>query len=316
MLKYIDLALNYSCNMRCNHCFAKQLLKKKESTLSVDEIGKIAEEARSLGCLHFNLQGGEPLQLQNLEDYVRAINPAKMHISITTNGSLYNQSWALRLKKCGVKQIVFSLDYLDAQKHDQFRCYDGAFEKVIASIKQARNEGFSVTVNVTVSHQSLKEPLQIKLFDWLHENRIYYNPILACAVGAWRGNTDCMINDEDVLLIDSLKKTGLAQRDIDASWVKTGCSATAEQIYITPYGDVLPCPFIQISLGSLKQDNLTDIWKKAMKNGWYGHYNNRCWVAQDRAFTEKLTRLYKNHKDLPVPYFSEEGVHFFNDNWK
>lgn len=315
-LKYIDMALNYSCNMKCSHCFANSLKDTTKTLLSIDEIRNIVIDARKLGCLHINLQGGEPFLLHNLEDYIWAVNPNKMHISITTNGSFYNEDWAKRLIKCRVKQLVFSIDYLNASEHDRFRHSEGAYNKVIKSIEHAIKYGFSVTVNVTVSHQSLKEQSQLDLFNWLHEHKIYYNPILACAVGAWSENKECMVNEDDLQFINLLQKKGFAQRDIDASWVKKGCSATAEQLYITPYGDVMPCPFIQISLGSLKKKPLSNIWNESMIKGLHGHYNDRCWVAQDHHFADDLNNLYSNFKILPVPYSSSEGINFLNEHWK
>ncbi len=32
---------------------------------------------------------------------------------------------------------------------------------------------------------------------------------------------------------------------------KIGCPAGMEKIYITPYGDVIPCPFIHIGFGNI-----------------------------------------------------------------
>lgn len=302
--------------MRCSHCFATHMQSSDKTVLSIDEIRKIASDARKLGCLHINLQGGEPLLLHNLEAYVQAIDPIRTHVSITTNGSLYNETWAQRLKHCKVRQLIFSIDYLDANKHDTFRAFDGAFDSVLKSIMHARDSGFSVTVNVTVSHQSLQDKAQRDLFDWLHKNKIYYNPILACAAGAWSDNMDCMVTPEDVLYVKSLQNKGFAQRDLDASWVKHGCSATVEQIYITPYGDVIPCPFIQISLGSLREEPLSMIWKRSLQQGLHGHYNPKCWVAQNHNFAKGLSDLYTRFEQHPISATVHEGKKFLHDYWK
>jgi MoaA/NifB/PqqE/SkfB family radical SAM enzyme len=312
----MDVAIDYRCTMKCEHCFAVYSLKGSAAKkLSLGQYRAIASEAADIGCLHVNLQGGEPLLIADLTDYVGAFQPGRCHVSITTNGVLFDTEWARRLRRAGVKQVVFSLDSLDAAEHDRFRNLPGAYDKVLAGIALARRAGFSVTVNVAVSHESLRDKNQRDLFGWLERERIPYNPILACPVGGWRGRTDLLVSETDVQEINHWRQRGFAQRDIDASWVRRGCSAAAEQVYLTPYGDVLPCPFIQISLGNLHEERLQAIWRRAAEKGWFGRYAERCWVAEDPAFARVLNDLYSRFDDLPVPFTSDEGRKFLDEHW-
>lgn len=316
-LKYMDVALDYSCNMNCAHCFAKTLKGDREKKLSIEQYHKIAEDARSIGCLHFNLQGGEPLLMKNLPEYIKAFRPHLCHVSITTNGYLFSEEKALMLKKAGVKQIVFSLDSLDPKQHDDFRRLKGAYSRVIEGIMLAKRVQFSVSVNVTVSHQSLQSEEQRRLFDWLHKEKIPYNPILACPVGAWTGRTDIMVSHKDVAFINSLRdKYSFAQRDIHSSWVKEGCSAISETMYLTPYGDVLPCPFIHISVGNVHEEGIDKIWRRLMSENIYGQYYKKCWVAEDETFVNDLTCLYSKYDSLPISHNDPEGYRFLARYWK
>jgi len=315
-LKYLDVALDYCCNMKCEHCFAIYSLGTQNGQrLTVEQYRTIAKDAFAVGCLHVNLQGGEPLLMADLEDYVCAFQPDRCHLSVTTNGYLFTTEWAKRLKKSGVRQIVFSLDSLDEKEHDRFRGLLGAYTRVMEGIRIAREMRFAVTVNVTVSHTSLKEKNQRDLFAWLHQERIPYNPILACAVGGWSGQPSLMVTPEDVAFVNSLCTEGCAQRDLHASWVHQGCSATAEQAYITPYGDVIPCPFIQISLGNLHKERLGVIWRRAIQQGLFGRYHPRCWVAEEEGFVKELKNLYSHYSHLPVPSDSSEGREFLVRFW-
>lgn len=316
-LKYLDVALDYRCNMQCVHCFATAFTEDNRPKMNIDDYRRMAKEARSVGCLHFNIQGGEPLLIANIEEYISAFEPRQAHISITTNGYLLSAKKAERLKVMGVKQVVFSLDSFDAEDHDSFRGVESAHARVLDGINLAKTIGLGVSVNVTVSHQSLRNEKQKKLFAWLHKEKIPYNPIFASPVGAWKGRFDLMVNSDDKSYIESLQeKSGLAQRDIHASWVKQGCGAVAEQVYLTPYGDVLPCPFIHISLGNVNEEGLDRIWRRTVKQGLHGRYSPQCWVAENLRFAEALNELYASQSSLPIPHSTHEGIMFLKKYWR
>ena len=128
---------------------------------------------------------------------------------------------------------------------------------------------------------------------------------------------DLLVTKSDTDYIENLRNTiGLAQRDIHASWVKTGCGAVAEQLYLTPYGDVMPCPFIHLSLGNVKEKSISEIWKNSISSGIFGHYSEKCWVAENIEFVKELNEICKQHKnDLPVPNHCEDSINFYKKHW-
>ena len=80
-------------------------------------------------------------------------------------------------------------------------------------------------------------------------------------------------------------------------------------VSITKYGDVMPCPYIYISLGNFFEEPLKDIIERGMKIKYFGKYIDTCLMAEDRKFIDKyiVNRVYG--KPLPVPYsevFKEE----------
>ena len=58
-----EIDLTWRCNNACRHCWvslpADSPEKKRE--LSFDEIRRISDEARALGCRQWNISGGEPM---------------------------------------------------------------------------------------------------------------------------------------------------------------------------------------------------------------------------------------------------------------
>jgi len=47
VLKYMDIALDYSCNMKCEHCFAISLKGEGKKRLTIEQYRAIAKVARS-----------------------------------------------------------------------------------------------------------------------------------------------------------------------------------------------------------------------------------------------------------------------------
>jgi MoaA/NifB/PqqE/SkfB family radical SAM enzyme len=67
---------------------------------------------------------------------------------------------------------------------------------------------------------------------------------------------------------------------------------------ITPYGDVMPCQYIFVSLGNIFEEPLKDIINRGMKLKPFK--TETCPIAEDRQFIDKyiVNRVYG--KELPV----------------
>ena len=281
-LRYIDFALDYRCNLKCKHCFAQGLINKKVK-LTLSDYRRIACECRQLGVTQFSFQGGEPLLLPNLEKIIKIFQPQSSYIALTTNGTLLNEQKIKRLKSLGVDKISFSLDSGIAGEHDHFRGQKGVFVKAWQSMQDCLRLGMKVTINTTVSHQNLRSPGIKKLFDYATANKIILNPIFAVPLGRWAKSKKVLLTISDRKYIKRLQsRSAYLKRDINSNYFKTGCSAVSEVLYIDPYGDVLPCPFLHIVLGNIKKESLKTIRDRALKNfSLFGRYHPLCFASED-----------------------------------
>ncbi len=72
-------------------------------------------------------------------------------------------------------------------------------------------------------------------------------------------------------------------------------------VSITKYGDVMPCPYIHVSLGNFFEEPLKDILERGSKIKYFGQHCDTCLIAEDREFLSKyVAKTYD--KPLPVPY--------------
>lgn len=299
-LHYVDFVTDYTCNLRCQHCFATSLVSSQREKLTIEKYKMVAKEAMALGVIHFSFQGGEPLLDQRLPEIIKAFKPSANYISVTTNGSLLTQKKILNLKKLGVDKLSISLDSGIAKEHDQFRGVPGTSKKAWRGMAMALKSGLKVTINTTVSHQNLHSGGLKKLFAWAMKKKVIINPIFACPLGRWTGNLNILLTVGDRKQIDGLRKrSAYIRRDMDSNWFRFGCGAVKEVLYITPYGDVMPCPFLHISLGNVQEESLSRIRARGLKEEVFREYHSTCLASENRSFMKRYFSVIGGKK-LPA----------------
>jgi MoaA/NifB/PqqE/SkfB family radical SAM enzyme len=300
-LRSVDFAPSYDCNLECKHCFAESLKKTGEKTLTPEDYKRIADECIKLGAVHFAIQGGEPLLLPHLEEMVKFLQPEKCLISVTTNGTMLTNERINSLRKAGVDMFTFSLDSIDAEEHDLFRGARGAHNKVCRMIKSVLNAGMGVTINTIVSHENIRNGRLIEMVGFAKKSNIKLNLVFPVPVGRWAGNEHVILTGEEKKFIKTMmEENPHVRRDLDSGYVKYGCGAVKEMIYISAYGDVFPCPFMHASIGNVNIAPLKEIIEKGRKIKCFTGYQPYCLVAEDKDFIRKRLGATFDRKQLPI----------------
>lgn len=303
MIRSVDFAPLYACNLKCEHCFASNLADSKRKVMEAEDFMKVAIDARKMGAVHFAFQGGEPTLLPNLEELVKAVDPTQAIVSITTNATILDDERIKQLKKIGVDVLTVSLDSSIASEHDTFRGMKGAYEKALKTIDEALACGLSVCINTMVSHQNINEPGFRGLIDYTKKRGIKINVLLPSPVGKWVGNYDAMLTEEDhKILADIMSKNPHIRRDLDANYKKYGCGAVKESVYISAYGDVLPCPYIHASLGNIFDESFEDIVGRGRKLKVFKEYDKICLAEEDMDFIRNHLEPIENYGSKPAPF--------------
>jgi MoaA/NifB/PqqE/SkfB family radical SAM enzyme len=84
--------------------------------LSLDEIGRIAAEAKGMGCRKWIISGGEPMLRPDFPEIFQLITAKSASFLLNTNGTLITPRIARLLKKKGVSLVA--LYGADARVHD------------------------------------------------------------------------------------------------------------------------------------------------------------------------------------------------------
>ena len=295
-LRYVDFAIGYDCNLKCEHCFATALRKDSRRQLTPLEYKKVVKEAMRLGALNFSFQGGEPLLYGELYEFIKNTYPSQNLISVTTNATQLNERNIRELKGCGVDILTISLDSGIAQEHDRFRGVQGTFDKVMKSVKLALENGLNVTLGGVVSHKNIQSKGLIDLIELAHSLNVIIFLALAAPIGRWTDRREMLLTDEDQRHLSFLlRKYPLLRTDFEANFIHYGCGAVKEILYLTPYGDVLACPFIHISLGNIFEEGLKSIRENALRDKYFRNYHRLCLAAEDEGFMKKNSGSFYDH---------------------
>ncbi|MBI3553380.1 MAG: radical SAM protein [Elusimicrobia bacterium] len=301
-MRYADINMGLACNLSCEHCFSENFKVEEGQELSDEEWSSVFRQLREMGTVALGFTGGEPLAYRRLFDLIRLAQPERMLIIVCTNGTLLTPEIARRLKKAGVDVLQISLDSGLAEEHDAFRRKTGAFTKTLGAFAAAREAGLMATVVPTVSHQNVRSPGLRALIVWARDNGVLVNLSMAAPVGEWAGNSDCLLTPGDLDELDRLtREHPHVRRDFETNYWTQGCGAAIEKLYITPFGDVLPCPYMHITFGNVRRESIDGIRRRMLANRFLKGYHPRCLTAENDEFIKNyLPKQYLKGQSLPT----------------
>lgn len=304
-LRFVDVAVTYKCTMHCEHCSALHMEKRELNYLTPEQYIDVARKLLRAGVLVVNITGGEPLIRPDLTEVITAFQPSKCLIAVQTNASLLTEDILRALRSAGVDSIGISIDSADAKTHDAFRRHPGAFKKAEWALKAAASMGFNVGISYVLSHDNLHSTDRQAIEALSKKFGALLNYNLAVPIGHWAGKTDNLITKEDREYLNSLLELyPQSKTDFETNYFKKGCGTIKEKLYVNAYGEVMPCPFIQVSFGNILHDEVKTIQDRAFQYRYFADYAPCCLAAEDKEFIRN-TRCYAKDADTygaPIPY--------------
>jgi len=299
----VRLVYDYRCNFRCIHCSEEKVDKSKKRYFTPDDVKELSRQADELGLAHFVITGGEPLIFPDFDEIVKAIDPQKFYITSDTNGWFLDEERAKHLRSIGVDKIQLSLDSLSEAEHDSFRRAKGAYKRALRAIDAAQKAGLNIIVQTVVTKQRVRSQEFIEFLKFLNGKGVGVFVTYAKPVGGWEGNFDCLVDRDDIEYVKKLEREYNVFTHFTPSYgLDIGCIAVKRMISITKFGDVMPCPYIYVSLGNFFEEPLKDIIERGLNIRFFGQYYDGCWIAENRYFINEyvVKRIYG--KPLPVHY--------------
>ena len=269
----IQLQYRYDCNFKCKHCAIEKFKKKDGRLLTLQDVKRIADQADAMGLASICISGGEPLAFPDLKDVVDAIGPDRFVISMDTNGWLLSEEKIKWLVEIGVDRIHLSIDGLE-YNHNMFRGVKGSWKRCIEALKYCKEYGLGVIINIVATKSLINSGELIKQLDFIAQFGQHASIIHAKATGAFEDYKDEICDTKDIEYIQSLQgKYNISTHLSPNCGHEFGCLCFKRHFSITAYGDVLPRPWIPITIGNILNEDLETVVKRGLGIKWFSYDN-------------------------------------------
>ncbi len=148
-LRYLELQLTDSCNLRCKHCYIGDGPGRE---LGVVQVRNVLREFEQMQGLRVLLTGGEPLLHSRFDEINEMLPDFFLRRVLFTNGMLLDRETLRRLK---VHEIQVSIDGMQ-QAHEKLRGA-GTWETALTALRSATDAGFSASVSTMVTSWNLRD---------------------------------------------------------------------------------------------------------------------------------------------------------------
>lgn len=300
-LRTLAIDITTKCNMSCHYCYAESFVNQPARELESFKV--LLDEAYHMGVFHYVLQGGEPiLERKRLESIIEMCRPDESYINVVSNGWSFDQRIVKWLKEIQVDKVTFSLDSGLAEEHDQIRGL-GSFQRVLKAIDLVLEANLLSGISIVVTHQSLYSKGFKLAYELALEKGIRLHIQIAEPVGKWEGCQEKLMRPEDSKYIDDLYQqspilmTGqkLVHRDIFCG-TQPYCPAGSEFMSISASGHILPCNFLQFSLGQIGETSLEKVRNDLLKKHWFQGQCSQCLCGENKPFIEQFITPYNGQK--------------------
>lgn len=302
----VQLQYRYDCNFKCAHCAVENLKKEQGRQLSIADVKRIADQLDAMGLASICISGGEPIMFPDLKDVVDAIDPLRFNIAMDTNGWLLTEEKIKWLTAIGIDRIQLSMDGL-ARSHNAFRGTPGSFERCVETLRLCKKNGLRVIINVVATKSLLRSGELIKHLDYLSQFGEHISVIHAKPVGAFAEKQDEILDSDDFACIQSLTgRYNMSTHQSPNCGHDFGCFCMKRWFSITAYGDVMPCPWIPVSLGNVFDEDLKSIVERGLGIRWFSYdYKPNCLAGnKDDFFYQYILPQATHAKNQPVSWKS------------
>lgn len=288
----VGLNIIEQCNQKCRFCSRKDKIKPQRKPVLQERhyrqlLSRMAEEQ----VMEVYLTGGEPFLRPGLVLFMlKQLSKTRIAFKVLTNGTLLTRNYLSKLAKVMPKNRSYLQFSLDAPGKELYKYITGTdlFDLVIENISDARKKDIGVKIKMVVSNLNFHCMAEMyRLAIDLGVDFISFSPVFLC-----NANPDVKLNPDDELAVEWSK---VIQINKQASGnppriqqhpfaVSCGlpiftpgnevmspypppdfdCPMSTISCEIDPYGNVIPCPYLETDewfAGNILEEDFIKIWK-------------------------------------------------------
>ena len=289
-----------ACGLACLHCRAEAIPYRDPGELTTDEGFGLIDQVVDLGRPILIFTGGDPLMRPDVYDLIKYAVRRELRVGLSPSATgKLTRSALERARTAGTHMLHLSLDGSTAEIHDQFRGVRGSYDRTIARMRDAADLDLLLQIGTTVSGHNLSDLRCIgervaqigatvwtvfflvptgrgqardmlspaeheQVFEWLyaysHEAPFHIRTIAAqhyrrVVIQAERGDSEMPIWE--------YTGAGFSARVQKRASALRGVNDGNGFCFVSHVGDVYPSGFLQVSAGNVRQQTLSEIYRKS-----------------------------------------------------
>ncbi len=253
---FLYLSVINSCNLRCQGCWVD--VGAKQQRIELDAVNHTIAQAKAMGNCFFGILGGEPFMHKDLLKIFEANRD--VYFQVFTNGHFITDEVAAELRRLGNVTPLISVEGSETIS-DTRRGRDGVLNQTMQGLENALKHKLLVGVCTSVCKSNLDDLVSDK---WV--NRLIEMGVMYCWYHIYRpvgpeANPQLALSSEEQRRVRQFVVDTRATKPIivvDAYHDDAGnalCPAvTGFTHHIGPWGDIEPCPVIQLATESIHDD--------------------------------------------------------------
>jgi len=286
-----SIAVMKACPNDCIHCSAPS---RQGQILESSLVKSALSQALDMGSYLITFDGGEPMLRHDLPELVSSVDARAVAASFTSGYHLSAER-ARELKQAGLYAVRISIDSPREEEHDRIRGRAGAYGDALSGVKNALEAGLLVDLFMVTSPHNidlLEEAFSLASDLGVHELSLYE----IVAVGRWATHESEVLSDSDVLRLERFHKDKNRSEGPRVTALPYllgpemfGCFAGRRWIHVDGDGEALPCAYMPLSFGNIRDKSLKEIWKDMTSYQWF---QGRC------SCQMKEPKFREAHRDI------------------
>lgn len=270
------------CNMDCRMCYIRQTKVQMEAEgrmLTCDEWIEIARKAKDAGVLFLLITGGEPLMYPDFRRLYTALTDMGFVITINTNGTLIDESWADFFASRPCRRMNITLYGKDNATYGTLCRNPVGFDQISRAVKLLKERNVPFRFNFTCTPYNVEQLPELFVYARSQGIPLSYSTYVfppvrkpgddrqferltpeECAKAMVRGiqaaNPGILMPQVAKAVLSNLERPIIGWAD------GKRCRAAVSGFWINWKGELLPCGMFSEPKESLLGQSFTDAWKK------------------------------------------------------
>ncbi len=253
---FIYISIINSCNLRCQGCWVD--VAAPQHKIEIDAMDKLINESKAMGNSVFGILGGEPFMHSELLEILE--RHPDCYFQIFTNGHFITDEVARELKRIGNSTPLVSVEGNEIVS-DERRGRPEVLSKTMEGLQNCLKHKLFTGVCTSLCQTNFDDLLTEKWVDNLIEMGVFYTWFhIYRAVGPDSNPDLCLTPEQQrkarqfVVDMRATKPIVFIDAYYDGEGKALCPAATGFTHHISPWGDIEPCPVIQIARESIHEE--------------------------------------------------------------